>query len=237
MARGSSPSAPLVARRSRTPWSSAPAPGLDLVWVPAGGGDTHLISPARGASRPHFGPEPDRVYVTTPAGLVSMRFDGTDRRTHVQVVGKKALFGDEPGPAEVILLRPDGSWALALVTNQVYLMALPRFGGEPPKVDVHASPVPLKKLTDIGADYLAWADDGKTITWAMGPACSASLLTRSPSNHPRKTKRRKTAPVPPRRRTPRNPRRSPSSLNGRGPAPRDRSSSRARGRSRCAATK
>ena len=142
--------------------------GLDLVWVPAGGGDTQMISPAQGASSPHFGPEPDRVYVTTPAGLVSMRFDGTDRRTHLKVVGKKALFGDEPVPAEVILLRPDARWALALVTNQVYLMALPRFGGEPPKVDVHASPVPLKKLTDIGADYLAWADDGKTITWAMG---------------------------------------------------------------------
>src|SRR5262249_34029722 len=28
--------------------------GLDLVWVPADGGDATLISPARGASRPHF---------------------------------------------------------------------------------------------------------------------------------------------------------------------------------------
>ena len=29
-------------------------------------------------------------------------------------------------------------------------------------------PLPLKKLTDIGADYAAWADGGKTITWAVG---------------------------------------------------------------------
>src|SRR5262249_5542744 len=28
--------------------------------------------------------------------------------------------------------------------------------------------VPAKRLTDIGADYFAWADDGKTITWAIG---------------------------------------------------------------------
>jgi hypothetical protein len=132
------------------------------------GGDTQLISPARGASSPHFGPEADRIYVTTPGGLVSMRFDGTDRRTHLSVVGKKGYFGDDPVPADLILLRPDGRWALALVTNQVYVLALPRFGGESPKVDVSAPSVPLKKLSDIGADYVSWADGGKTIVWAMG---------------------------------------------------------------------
>jgi Tol biopolymer transport system component len=154
--------------KAENPMDFGASAGLDLIWVPAGGGDPHLISPARGASGPHFGPEPDRVYVTTPGGLVSMRFDGTDRRTHLKVVGKKGLFGDEPSPADVILIRPDGRWALALVTNQVYLLALPRFGGEAPRVDVHAASVPSKKLTDVGADYLAWADGGKTITWAVG---------------------------------------------------------------------
>ena len=57
---------------------------------------------------------------------------------------------------------------LARVSNQLYLLALPRFGGEAPKVSVHEPTVPLKKLTDIGADYAAWADGGKTITWAIG---------------------------------------------------------------------
>ena len=28
--------------------------------------------------------------------------------------------------------------------------------------------IPVKRLTDIGADYFAWADDGKTIAWAVG---------------------------------------------------------------------
>jgi Tol biopolymer transport system component len=142
--------------------------GLDLVWVPAEGGDATLISPARGASRPHFAKEPERIYVTTPQGLVSMRFDGTDRRTHVTVAGKTAYSPGEPEPAEEILLRPDGRWALARVTDQLYLLALPHFGGEAPKVSIHEPSVPLKKLTDIGADYAAWADGGKTITWAIG---------------------------------------------------------------------
>src|SRR5438046_10755409 len=43
-------------------------------------------------------------------------------------------------------------------------------GGEEPTVMVNGPSVPVKKITDIGADYFAWADDGKTITWAVGPS-------------------------------------------------------------------
>ena len=144
-------------------------PGTDLVWVPASGGEPRLIIPARGVGRPHFGPEADRVYVTTRAGLASMRLDGTDRRTLVGVTRKGGFFGPPDGmPADVILIRPDGKWALALVQNQVYLLALPQFGGAAPKIDVDSPVVPLRKLTDVGADELAWTDGGKTITWAVG---------------------------------------------------------------------
>src|SRR5260370_15792196 len=41
-------------------------------------------------------------------------------------------------------------------------------GGEAPTVNVSSPPVPLKRLTDIGAEYFAWAEGGKTITWAVG---------------------------------------------------------------------
>ncbi len=99
-----------------------PTAGLDLVWLPADGGDTTLISPARGASSPHFAGDADRIYVTTPQGLVSMRFDGTDRRTHISITGKTAYRPSEPEPADEILLRPDGRWALARVDDA----ALPR---------------------------------------------------------------------------------------------------------------
>src|SRR5215469_6937838 len=52
--------------------------------------------------------------------------------------------------------------------NQLYLIAMPVVGGDAPTVDVSSASVPVKRLTDIGADYFAWADDGKTITWAVG---------------------------------------------------------------------
>ena len=78
--------------------------------------------------------------MTTPQGLVSMRFDGTDRRTHFSVTGKTAYFPREPEGAEEILLRPDGRWALARVTNQLYLVALPQLGGEATKITVGEPP-------------------------------------------------------------------------------------------------
>jgi WD40-like Beta Propeller Repeat len=103
------------------------------------------------------------------AGLVAgWQCDGTDRRTHLSVIGKTAYFPRDPEGAEEILLRPDGRWVLARVTNQLYLLALPQLGGEAPKIVVQEPSVPLKKLTDIGADYAAWTDGGKTITWAIG---------------------------------------------------------------------
>jgi Tol biopolymer transport system component len=145
-----------------------PSAGLDLVWVPADGGDAKLISPARGAAQPHFTRDSDRIYVTTPDGLVSMRYDGTDRRTHVKVTGKPGYSPGRPNAADEIILRPDGRWALARVTEQLYLLALPQFGGDAPTVDVHDATVPLRRLTDVGADSAGWADGGETITWTVG---------------------------------------------------------------------
>ncbi|MDQ1411399.1 MAG: hypothetical protein QOJ41_3134 [Acidobacteriaceae bacterium] len=140
----------------------------DLVWIPAEGGAANLILPARGSGGPHFTHEKDRVYVYTPQGLVSLRYDGTDRRTHLQVKGQGLYFFEEPIPADDVQPSPDGQWVLAHVMNQLYLIAMPVVGGEAPTVNVSTAAVPAKRLTDIGADYFAWADDGKTITWAVG---------------------------------------------------------------------
>jgi Tol biopolymer transport system component len=140
----------------------------DLVWISADGGEPNLILPARGAGGPHFTNEKDRIYVYTPGGLLSLRYDGTDRRTHLQVKGQGLYFFEEPIPADDLIPSPDGQWVLAHVQNQLYVMAMPPVGGEAPTVMVSGPSVPLKKVTDIGADYFAWADNGKTVAWAVG---------------------------------------------------------------------
>jgi Tol biopolymer transport system component len=154
--------------RENSEFDGGQTANADLIWIPADGGDANLILPARGAGGPHFTHEKDRIYVYTPQGLVSLRYDGTDRRTHLQVKGQGIFYAEEPVAADDVQPSPDGQWVLAHVSNQLYLIAMPIVGGEVPTVNVASASVPVKRLTDVGADYFAWADDGKTITWAVG---------------------------------------------------------------------
>jgi hypothetical protein len=150
-------------------WDQQPV--FDLVWLPSDGGETTVITPARGALYPHFGPEKDRVYAYSDGGLFSIRFDGTDRRTLIKASGK-VWFADpsksDGEPAEQILLSPDGQWALTRISGQLYVFPVPRMGGEAPIINVDKAVMPLRKLSDVGANYQGWADGGKTITWAVG---------------------------------------------------------------------
>ncbi|MFP6815655.1 MAG: amidohydrolase family protein, partial [Pseudomonadales bacterium] len=140
--------------------------GDELVWMPAQGGDRNLIMPARGVISPHFGDEQGRVYGYSDQGLISIQLDGTDRRTHVKIVGEG--WGPEPASAQNARISPDGRHALALVNEQLYVVAVPRIDGAAPTVNVSAASVPVRKLTEVGADYFAWADGGSTITWGLG---------------------------------------------------------------------
>jgi Tol biopolymer transport system component len=141
---------------------------LDLVWVPAGGGDAELIVPARGVGRPHFAEDPSRIFVYSNDGLISLRYDGTDRRTHIRVTGPGRAGAPRPPAADTVVMRPDGKWALAAVNNQLWVVAVPPFSGTAPTVNVRSPSLPAKRLTDIGADYFAWSPDGNTLTWAIG---------------------------------------------------------------------
>lgn len=141
---------------------------LDLVWLPSGGGDVELIVPARGVGNPHFAQDPNRIFVYSNDGLISLRYDGTDRRTHLRVTGPGRAGAPRPPSADAVIMRPDGRWALASVNNQLWVVAVPPYTGTAPSISVRSPSLPAKRLTDIGADYFAWADDGKTLTWGIG---------------------------------------------------------------------
>ena len=179
-------------------WDSTPV-NVDLIWLPSDGGDATPILPARGAVHPHFGPDPDRVYVYSDAGLISLRYDGTDRRNIIKVVGK-TWFPDpdkpDGNPADDVRISPDGKWALAQVSNQVYLLAVPRSGGETPTVDVSKSSLPLRKITEVGGDYMGFADGGKTLTWAEGATFFRLPLDQVEFEAPKKADDDKPEPKP-----------------------------------------
>ncbi|MBW3535569.1 MAG: amidohydrolase family protein, partial [Gemmatimonadetes bacterium] len=145
----------------------------DLVWLPAGGGALTVVGPTADLSSFHFTADPGRIWATSgDDGLVSMRWDGTDRRAHVRVRG--ASRGEGPGPAaSTILMAPRGDQALAQVVNDLYVVTVPYVGGETPTVSV-ADPAraafPARRLTDIGGQFPAWGSDGRTVHWSVGNA-------------------------------------------------------------------
>lgn len=146
---------------------------LELFWIPASGGDVNRITDigSRGAARrmprPAFNPAGDRVYYVATeyeAGgqknlLVSVRLDGLDRMEHL-----KFTYAEEVFPS------PDGQWAAYTEQNNAYLTALPMNGKRTLDISGEGGPVPVKKFTsDQGADWVGWADGGKTLTWSYGP--------------------------------------------------------------------
>ena len=62
---------------------------IELGWIPASGGAITVIDKANGRGNPHFNKNyPDRIFLTSPGGaLTSMKWDGTDEKTHVKVTG------------------------------------------------------------------------------------------------------------------------------------------------------
>ena len=144
----------------------------DLVWIPAEGGEVTLVVPMAGLRTPHFTNSSDRIYAYHPAeGLVSMRWDGTDRRGHVKVQGPQGGGGSQS--TQTILMAPEGNSALAQVQTDLYVVTVPYVGGETPTINV-ANPknatFPARKLTDIGAQFPAWSADGRSVHWSIGNA-------------------------------------------------------------------
>lgn len=150
-------------------WDMGSPTGSDLVWFPRDGGAANPVVPARGYGQPHFGPDPDRIYLyQAGAGLTSLRYDGTDRRNHLVVKGPGVFMAEEDVPASDIRLSPDGRYALALHANQLYLVGLLNPNLADLTFSLASPTLPVKRLTDIGADSFGWADGGRTIFWTVG---------------------------------------------------------------------
>ena len=152
-------------------WDFNAPEGTDLIWLPADGGEARVVTPARGYGAPHFGPETDRVYLYHSGGrsaLTSMRFDGTDRRTHLSVEGPGIYYAEDDVPARNVRISPDGRAALVTHANQLHVAKL--LGRDLTDVEtrINAPSIPMARLTDVGADEAAWSADSETIYWTVG---------------------------------------------------------------------
>ena len=157
---------------------------LEYVWLPSQGGETTRITWAgvgqsqEGRNVPHVGPDSSRMYVWAGAeGLVSMRFDGSDRKVVVRVSAPPPPAnplppGATPPPAPVpdeVVLSPDGKRALVHADNNVYMIAVPPVAGQAAAVSVTAgSIVPTTRLTKVGGDFIGWSYDSRSAFYSIG---------------------------------------------------------------------
>ena len=153
---------------------SADAAGVEIVWMPATGGSATVITPVTRFGQPHFGADSGRVYIYEPAeGLVSMRWDGTDRRTHLRIgTPNPQGAGGGGGTASEVLISPDGERALVQAGTNVYLVqSVPEIGGGPVQLSINnpsTSAVPVRRLTRVGGDFARWSADGRQIVYSLG---------------------------------------------------------------------
>ena len=153
-----------------------PAAELEYVWLPSEGGEPTRITwvgsgaTQQGRNAPHFGPDPDRVYVWAGReGLLSMRYDGTDVRALVKVTAPSVNGGGGGGTPDEVVLSPDGRRAIVRANRNVFLITVPPVGGEAPTVSVSASSsMPTRRLTRVGGDFVGWRHDGAVAHYSIG---------------------------------------------------------------------
>ena len=160
----------------------------DLVWIPAGGGAPTFITSLTNAGRPHFTTDSSRIWVYESAdGLVSMRWDGTDRKTHLKVTGFQAPNAGpnaQPRQASELQVSPDGNRVLAQVDNRLFVVPLPVTGGATPSISVQqpaGGALPFRRLSRIGGDFIGWNSDSKAVFYALGRSFFQYDLARADS--------------------------------------------------------
>jgi Tol biopolymer transport system component len=167
----------------------------DICWIDANGGAVTVIDKARNRSTPHFvSSQADRIYLSGSDGdLQSIKWDGTDEKTHVKVTGittygmsiegedfahncmlsekaAQAMEVNRPSPASQIIMAPDGDQALAQINNEIYTLDVPKTGKTVSisVADVGSAQFPAKKLTELGGEFPSWSSDSKKVHWSLG---------------------------------------------------------------------
>jgi hypothetical protein len=129
-----------------------------VVAFPAAGGAARLVSEGSFGGRPQFvASDPGAVFVDADDGLDRLDLSTGARRRIAQVTGPGYYFVEGDVPVDDLQISPDGRWLIAQVAQQAYLMRVPV---KPAILDV-TTPGAARRLTDVGADFLRWAPDGR----------------------------------------------------------------------------
>lgn len=160
----------------------------ELAWIPSAGGEITVIERTKGRIYPHFTKVDDRIYLNDDEKLISIRWDGTDEKTHIEVKGitpfgsstldphtaqedpQDRAQNDKSSKPSELRISPDGKRVLALINNDIYTILIPRYGQTPEisVANVEKSAFPATQVTEIGGEFPAWGGDSKKLHWSLG---------------------------------------------------------------------
>ena len=138
----------------------------ELVLIPLAGSAARVLAAGRIGGKPHFAGRDDEVLFNSSVGIEAVSLAGGARRVVTQAVGPNWYFAEGSAAADGLRVSPDGKWALAQIAHQLHLYAVP--AGDASVTDLSAPSSLHAQLTDIGADYFGWSEDGAALFWTAG---------------------------------------------------------------------
>jgi Tol biopolymer transport system component len=154
----------------------------EAIQLPVAGGAARVLASGVLGNIPQFTHQTGSIYLNFSDGLYDVPLDGSAKHRILNVTGPTWYFVDGTAPADAIKISPDGHWALAQITQQLYLLQIPQ--DEKEFTIELGKPSPLQtRLTSVGADFFDWADGGKTITWSIGSSFFRQSLASISTGH------------------------------------------------------
>ena len=158
----------------------------NLVWLDGKSpGKTKVITKASGLSNPHFAQNDNRIYLNSKDGLVSIRWDGTDKKKHLSVDGI-TVYGSSYDHNHLLSDTPtapkknhpklhydscsEGPYAIAQINNDIYIVTVPYLGAGGAKINVNdpdEADFPSRKLTKFGGQFPSWDSSGNVVYWTL----------------------------------------------------------------------
>lgn len=152
----------------RTRIALGPFRQAEVVRLPATGGAARIITSGMLTGPPQLAGRPQRLYLYRADGLISMQPDGTDERVALKVAGPAPHFHEGPFRVDDVRISPDGLFALVQAASQMHLVSLAAAGEAPLAINPTIPSPAHRQLTAIGADFIGWADQGRSIAWSVG---------------------------------------------------------------------
>jgi hypothetical protein len=144
--------------------------------LPINGAAARVLAKGRMGGTPHYATEPGEVLINTGDGVEAVSLSDGTRRVITQAVGPGWYFSEGSAASDDLRVSPDGQWGLAQIGQQLHLYRSAR------RARRLTSPILAARmfsLTDIGADYFGWSEDGEEIYWSLGIGASPCPVGRS----------------------------------------------------------